>query len=136
MGAWSHEPFGNDTANDWGYGLEDTQDLSLVDAALSAVVNCEEKYLDASVAEEAVAAAEVLAQLLGRGTQRDSYTKKVEAWTRTVTIRPSPELKHKARKALERILSDESELRELWQESDQASEWEDSIRALQTALED
>lgn len=103
---------------------------------MSAVVNGEETYLDASVAEEAVAAAEVLAQLLGRGTQSDSYTTKVEAWTKTVTVRPGPELINKARKALERILSDESELRELWQESEQASEWEDSIRALQTALED
>lgn len=23
MGAWSHEPFGNDTAGDWVYELED-----------------------------------------------------------------------------------------------------------------
>ncbi len=31
MGVWSHEPFGNDTANDWAYGLEETTDLSYVE---------------------------------------------------------------------------------------------------------
>jgi hypothetical protein len=28
MGAWSHEPFGNDDANDWAYDLEQVSDLS------------------------------------------------------------------------------------------------------------
>ena len=35
MGAWSCEPFGNDTASDWAYALEDTKDLSHVEAALN-----------------------------------------------------------------------------------------------------
>ena len=35
MGAWSHEPFGNDDANDWAYELEETEDLSHIEAALA-----------------------------------------------------------------------------------------------------
>jgi len=27
MGTWSHEPFGNDDANDWAYRLEEEEDL-------------------------------------------------------------------------------------------------------------
>jgi hypothetical protein len=38
MGAWSHEPFGNDDANDWAYGLEEAEDLSYVEEALNAVL--------------------------------------------------------------------------------------------------
>lgn len=82
MGVWSHEPFGNDTANDWAYGLEETTDLSYVEATLDKVLSQGEEYLEAPDAEEAVGAIEVLAKLLGRGSQSDSYTKKVDAWVR------------------------------------------------------
>ena len=41
MGAWSHEPFGSDDANDWAYGLEDTTDLSLIEAALDRVLRAD-----------------------------------------------------------------------------------------------
>lgn len=134
MGAWSHEPFGNDTANDWAYGLEDVQDLSLIEAAFDAVNNNEGEYLDASVAEEAVAAAETLAHLLGRGAQMDSYTEKVQRWAKLVSARPNPALKNKARQALQRVLADGSELRELWEETEEYPEWQKSITTLQVAI--
>jgi hypothetical protein len=134
MGAWSHEPFGNDTANDWAYGLEDVQDLSLIEAAFDAVNNNEGEYLDASVAEEAVAAAETLAHLLGRGAQMDSYTEKVQRWAKSVSARPNPALKNKARQALQRVLADGSELRELWEETEEYPEWQKSITRLQVAI--
>jgi hypothetical protein len=31
MGAWSHEPFGNDDAGDWAYGLDESRDLGLIE---------------------------------------------------------------------------------------------------------
>jgi hypothetical protein len=134
MGAWSHEPFGNDTANDWAYGLEDAQDLSLIEAAFDAVNSNDGEYLDASVAEEAVAAAETLAHLLGRGAQMDSYTEKVQRWAKSVSARPNPALKNKARQALQRVLADGSELRELWEETEEYPEWQNSITTLQVAI--
>ncbi len=134
MGAWSHEPFGNDTANDWAYRLEDVQDLSLIEAAFDAVNNNEGEYLDASVAEEAVAAAETLAHLLGRGAQMDSCTEKVQRWAKSVSARPNPALKNKARQALQRVLADGSELRELWEETEEYPEWQESITTLQVAI--
>jgi hypothetical protein len=134
MGVWSHEPFGNDTANDWAYGLEDVQDLSLIEAAFDAVNNNDGEYLDASVAEEAVAAAETLAHLLGRGAQMDSYTEKVQRWAKSVSARPNPALKNKARQALQRVLADGSELRELWEETEEYPEWQKSITRLQVAI--
>ena len=47
MGAWSHEAFGNDDALDWAQGLEDADDLSLIEAALAAVADEPAGDLDA-----------------------------------------------------------------------------------------
>lgn len=118
MGTWSHEPFGNDTASDWAYGLVEQKDFSLVAQAIQEVLDNGSDYLDAGLAVEAVAAAEVLAKALGRGTQADAYTEEVDAWLKSVAEKPSSELLSKARDALNRIMGPDSELRELWEESD------------------
>lgn len=132
MGAWSHEPFGNDDALDWACGLEGADDLSLVEEAIERALDADE-YLEAPEASEAVAAVEVLAKLLGRGTQADSYTEQVDEWVKSVSVKPSAALLDKANRALERILGENSELRELWEGSG-AQEWLNSIAALQRAI--
>lgn len=134
MGTWSHEPFGNDTANDWAYDLEEKKDFSLVEQALQRVLDNGSDYLDSDIAVEAVAASEVLAKALGRGTQSDAYTEKVDAWLRSVATKPSSDLLTKARQALARILGPDSELRELWEESADLEAWESSMKALQSAV--
>ena len=132
MGAWSHEPFGNDDANDWAYDLEEIQDLSLVEQALDQVLGAE-GYLEAPEGSNAVAAVEVLAKLLGKGTQSDAYTEKIDEWVKSVSIKPSMELLDKAKRALVRVASENSELKELWEESE-SYEWSASIKALQAAI--
>jgi len=134
MGAWSHEPFGNDTANDWAYGLDDVKDFSLVASAIKSVLDNGDEYLDSDLATEAIAAAEVLAKALGRGTQSDAYTEKVDVWLKKVSAKPSPKLLSDAGIALARILGEDSELNELWEESDEFTEWKSSVAALQSAL--
>jgi len=135
MGAWSHEPFGNDTATDWAYELEDCPDLSHIERALDRVLQCGDEYLEATEAEEAVAAVEVIAQLLGRPTQTDAYTETVKEWARQTSAKPSEALKSKARQVLTRVAGDNSELRELWSESDDAQSWITSLQRLRDALE-
>ncbi|HEX4971690.1 MAG TPA: DUF4259 domain-containing protein [Steroidobacteraceae bacterium] len=132
MGAWSHEPFGNDDANDWAYELEDTEDLSHIEAALDVVLDSD-GYLEAPEASCAIAAVEVLAKLLGKGTQSDAYTEKVDEWIKTVATKPSRALLDKARRALDRIRGKDSELKELWHEGD-ATQWEGSLEALHAAV--
>lgn len=134
MGTWSHQPFGNDAANDWAYDLEKQTDFSLVAQAIQDVLDNGADYLDSDLAVEAVAASEVLAKAVGRGTQSDAYTKKVDAWLASVAAKPTPDLLSKAHQALTRILGPDSELRELWEESDDFSAWESSIKALQAAV--
>ena len=133
MVAWSHEPFGNDDANDWAYGLEGAKDLRLIESALDKVLESE-GYLEAPQAAEAVGAVEVIAKLLGRGTQSDAYTEQIDEWVKTVGLKPSPSLLEKASRTLDRILSHDSELRELWQEEG-TGDWESSIANLKKAIE-
>jgi hypothetical protein len=134
VGTWSHEPFSNDTANDWACALEKKSDFSLVAQAIQNVLGNGADYLDSDVAVEAVAASEVLAKALGRGTQSDAYTEKVDAWVKSVTAKPSSDLLSKAQQALTRILGPDSELRELWEESDDFESWDSSIKALRAAV--
>jgi len=134
VGTWSHEPFGNDSANDWAYDLDGQTDFSLVAQAVQAVLDNGNDYLDADVAVEAVAAAEVLAKALGRGTQADAYTEKVDAWLESIAVKPSPDLLSKAQAALTRIVGPDSELRELWEDSDDFESWQSSVRALRSAV--
>lgn len=133
MGAWSHEPFGNDTACDWSYGLLESDDLSDIQATLEAVLEADDEYLEADLASEAIAAIEVLAKLLGKGTQNDSYTKDVDQWIKDHPQKPDAALLAMARKSIERIQSPGSELLELWEESEDASAWKASLQQLLAA---
>lgn len=131
MGAWSHEPFGNDTACDWAYELDDATDLSIIESAIDAVLDEELDYIDASDAEEAIAAIEVIAKLLGQGTQTDSYTERADEWVQQVKLLPNPELIQKAKTAIGVILSEKSELVELWGDNE---DWQISMAQLMAAI--
>lgn len=130
MGAWSTEIYGNDTAADWAWGLDESSDLTLIIETLEAALDDDEDYLDASIAEEALAAAEALTFLLGRPARTNSYTESVENWAKRVDIEVPPELLATANLAIARILSEESELRELWEESDASEEWMGEVQGL------
>jgi hypothetical protein len=134
MGAWSHEPFGNDTAADWAYGLVKTKDFSYIEAALNKVLE-QSEYLEAPDAEEAVAAIEVLATLLGKGTQSDAFTEAVDTWVRSMKQKPGIALLQKARRTLDRILAEDSELLELWAEADEKGAWKSSMANLRQAID-
>jgi len=135
METWSHESFGNDTANDWAYELEDATDFSVIEAALQVALDEGDEYLDADLAMEAIAAVEVIAKRLGKGTQSDVYTEKVDQWLETISEQPSDGLLSLAKRVLERIVADDSELKELWLESDEYELWLGNIQQLNDALQ-
>lgn len=130
MGAWSHEPFGNDTACDWSYDLLEKKNLSPIEQAIDAVLE-EADDPDADVGSEALAAIEVLAKLLGRGTQTDSYTEDIDAWVASAAdVKPGAELLQKAQLAIDKILGPDSELQELWEEAEDGELWRASVLQL------
>ena len=133
MGAWGVLAFDNDQANDWAYDLEDRDDLSLVEEAFEAVEDIG-GYLDSGEACNALAACEVLARTNGKPGYKNAYTKKVDEWVAARSLELSPELLARANGAIDRILSDDSELKELWAKSDTYARWMESVEDLRQRM--
>ena len=132
MGAWGVLAFDNDHANDWADGLDDVTDLSLVQSTFAEVSEAD-GYLEAPTASEALAACEVLARLLGHPGYQNSYTEKVDEWVRQHPAVPSSTMLARATAVIDRVLGDNSELRELWEEGDSA-EWLSAVEDLRGRL--
>jgi hypothetical protein len=134
MGAWGHLPFDNDDTNDWADGLEDVGDLSLVEAAFQELEDVGDGYVDQVVACNAIGACEVLARLQGRPGYTNAYTEKVDQWVAARKIKPPPELVKRASAAIGRILGNDSELRELWEEGEEANAWRAALEDLRARV--
>lgn len=91
--------------------------------------------LKAPEAAEAIAAAEAVARLQGHFGLRDSYSETLDAWVRKRRLQPSPALAGKAQRALDRILGEASELRELWDDSDEGEAWTAAVKELRSRIE-
>jgi hypothetical protein len=132
VGAWSAEPFGNDTAADWAWELDEADNWDLVLDALTGVLAEEPASVDADVASVVIAAAEVVAHANGRPTQSDAYTESVTSF---VERRPDAPLGiiPVALSALAIATSPKGELAELWSESG-TEEWTRAIVRLRESL--
>jgi hypothetical protein len=133
LGAWGPLAYDNDEANDWAYSLDDVNDLTLVEAALSAVEASRNGYLEQSTASEALAACEVLARLKGKAGYANAYTEKVDRWVAAHPITPPDELVVRGNAAIDRILGGQSELHELWAEAGD-EEWVAAMADLRQRL--
>ena len=151
MGAWAAGNFENDTAMDWVGDLRESGDASAVRTALSQVMEQStpqqpsfvgrllgrrpvEPYLEAPVASEALAAAEVVACWLGHPLPK--LPDGVGEWAREHSSEFTPEFVQLARQVVATIKT-KSELRDLWEEGDAATaaEWHTVIADLERRLQ-
>lgn len=132
MGAWGEKAFENDSALDWLAELE-VHGLSMLRETLSSVASLHvDDYLDVDDGASAIAAAEIVAAALGR--QRDRVPKKLEAWLDTHEGSLAGDDGVLAARAVKRVLTPKSELRELWEEGGTESAWHADVRALMDQL--
>ena len=134
MGCWAIDSFGNDDAADWLAELTEAKDLAPVRRAISALLS-EDGYLDAPFSTEALAAIEVVAAALGRPTISAQNQPRLVTWIASVKPVADPLLVSEAARAIDRILGPDSELRELWEDTDDFGQWQANVRELRTALE-
>ena len=134
MGTWGYLAFDNDTTGDWAFGLEGVEDLSLVEEAFDELEEVGEDYLDQDIACNALGACEVLARLLGRPGYTNAFTEPVDQWVAAHPLKPSPVLLNRAVAAIDRILARDSELRELWEESEESASWRQAMADLRERL--
>lgn len=116
MGTWGTGPFDDDSAMDWAYGLDEADFSSrrqLIDDALRAAVSCDD-YLEQPMAAEAIASAAVVAQLRGGVVPEWSVPRFLVQGGRVEIDEESVAL---AARALDRVVADGSEWRELWEDA-------------------
>uniref|UniRef100_A0AAU1HSZ6 DUF4259 domain-containing protein n=1 Tax=Streptomyces sp. NBC_00180 TaxID=2903632 RepID=A0AAU1HSZ6_9ACTN len=132
MGTWDVHPFDNDTAADFANDLDDAamaERESLIRRALLRAAD-DRDYLEAPEAEEAVAAAALVAAQCSDGEPVSiPYGPDEPIPTLSFELRPL------AVEALERVLADESELSDLWGESEGGVDWRVGIGRLRQVLD-
>ena len=131
MGAWGAGSFDNDDASDWVWELEDAKSLEPVLNALEAIENGGD-YLQAPDCSIAIAAAEVVAAIFGKGA--DSLPESLVEIAQSLSETAPGTLRSRAGAVVLRIKTD-SELRDLWQESGALDEWTTAVDDLLTRLQ-
>ncbi len=122
MGTWDVGPFDNDTAADWCGDLDDAapeQRAVLIRVALSRIAEHGDEYLDSDDAVEAIAAAAIVASQLPGGTAIETpYAPDFLLEGGTVEV--ADDVPAIAVRALDRIVGEDSEWRELWEEAEES----------------
>jgi|SRR5215213_1423100 len=132
MGAWGSDSLENDHAADWVADFCDAPDRALILNTLSAVVDTEPgEYLEAPDCSVGIAAAEVVAAL--KNAPNPNLPEHAKSCLSNLNIKADPSLVAFALKAIERIKTN-SELKELWDESETPDEWYQALNGLENRL--
>ncbi|MFJ5925948.1 DUF4259 domain-containing protein [Kitasatospora sp. NPDC092948] len=134
MGAWDIGPFGNDNAADFAGELDDTapeQREDLVRAVFGTAVDEDGEFdeLDAEDGDRIIAAAALVAAQCPGGTPIDTAYGPEQPLPLF-----GPETRRLAVTALTGVLSEDSELAELWDESDEGPAWRAEVKRLRAVL--
>ncbi len=136
MGTWAVDTYGNDYALDWAQDLQEAGNLEPIESTLDYALG--EGELEAPFGAEALAAIDVLARLQGNGGGADaddgSTGADIDRWVAQRKQKVSPALAGKALRAIERVLGEQSELRQLWQDSEHYEEWRAAVLALKARV--
>jgi len=134
MGAWGYGNFENDDALDWVFELEQTKDLSVIVNALNEIISGIGDHLDATDCANALAAAETVAALAGR--PGPELPEEIAHWVgerhaESPQDRPLVDetVTRQAQHTINAVLS-ESELKELWEETDDFECWKATVTDL------
>jgi tetratricopeptide (TPR) repeat protein len=119
MGSWDVGSFNNDGGSDWLEQLLQSRGADKIFRALMVVSNNKD-YLEVNDCEQAIAAAELVAAAVGEPSQ--TLPGEVSHWLEGKDLRLGSELVDLALRVVERVAKN-SELKELWDDTDSALEW-------------
>jgi hypothetical protein len=130
MGAWGAGLFDNDDVMDWLADLEEAKDWSLVEIAFAAVIADDVEYREAPECSVALGAAALVAAKVRAAPIE--LPKAAQEWVQRVPM-PHPGLPAVAVECIDAVLQD-SELKDLWEESDSFKAWKAALRSLRKSL--
>ena len=131
MGSPTLRPFDDDDAADWAAGLVEADTIDSVAEALMTLFLVGDDHPPAPACTRAVAAAEVVAALNGRGS--DDLPEEIRRWAEYRLGTVDPGLTSVAARAIQAVLTG-SELDELWKETDHYAVWRDRMNDLSRRL--
>src|SRR5262245_15653741 len=132
MGTWGYGSFDNDDAADWVYEFESSGRAAVMSALRRVSELADNKHLEAPDATTALAAAEIVAAAhdgdLSKLSDeaRSAFSAHRQSLTGSLDVAT-------ARKVVERIAR-QSELKELWEESDESQNWLNEVNGLLARL--
>lgn len=134
MGTWALHSFGNDDAGDLIGDLVEGTDLLPVQEAIERVQSTA-GYLEAPEAQQGIAACEVVALALGHVSAASQAEEELTAWVARIKPSVDSAVVSQAVQVVDRVLAPDSELRELWEESDEFKDWQADVTALRARLQ-
>jgi hypothetical protein len=134
MGAWGHLNFENDTALDLVYEIEE-KGVDRIKNAIEAINSREEdSFLDSDLCSEALAAIEYIAA--AKGKVSEDFPEDAEEWLTPANKENLLAIRNlipKSKQAIDRIQHN-SELKDLWEETEDFNEWTKVLEDLATRI--
>lgn len=117
MGAWGVKVFDDDTALDFIYELKETKSIvKKMTKHFKKVIKA--KYLEHDDAQYVLVSAVIIDTAINGNTYFESNDEFLP-WVLSLNKKDFEKLKNMAVQAITRVLSDKSELKELWEENDE-----------------
>lgn len=113
----------------------ESEGSAMIEDALDAVLSMGDDVVDASTAEEGLAAAEVVAWAGGNPRASDEAGDDLQDWIDEQDIEAEGSLQQRALRVVDRVFNEPCELLETWQESEDFSEWRKALADLKERLQ-
>lgn len=128
---WDVSSFGNEQAQAWLKSITGATSGALIDETLGRVDKAD-IFIDGQDAEQGIAAAETVAASHGKPSQK--LPSEIDMWIKAQKYRASEQAVKLAVRVVEKI-SKNSELRDLWDGTDAAVEWQRTMKDLRERLD-
>jgi len=135
MGAWGHNAFANDDALDWLYDAEESGMVGAVKLAFRTILTTPPSvYLESPEGAVGLAAAEVVAISFGHPRDAEDPVRVAAISRSSAEIVGIPDIVPTAQRTIDRVVDENSELNELWNENGPNADWQNEIADLRARL--